>query len=123
MSLPASGLAPATATETGSDGAGAPLRVVIVQSITKDAQALAAFFNRRRDQVWQTTQVAEALSQINHQKPDLVMLDLHLPGSEWLTLLRYLRQHYPTIRVIVTNKYPDLSREVLAKEQGVQIFL
>ena len=70
----------------------APLRVVIVQSIAKDAQTLAAFFNRRRDQIWQTTQPAEALTLVNRQKPDLVILDLHLPGSEWLTLLRHLRQ-------------------------------
>jgi len=101
----------------------APLRVVIVQSAAKDAQTLAGFFNRRRDHAWQTTQPAEALALVQRQKPDLVVVDLHLPGTEWLDLLRQLRQAAPATRVIVTNKYPDLSREVLAREQGVQIFL
>jgi len=101
----------------------APLRVVIVQSAAKDARTLAGFFNRRRDHVWQTTQPAEALTLAQRQKPDLVMIDLHLPGTEWLDLLRQLRQAAPATRIIVTNKFPDLSREVLAKEQGVQIFL
>ena len=114
---------PAPSSETPPVAGGAPLRVIIVQSVTKDAQNLAAYFNRRRDEIWQTTQPAEALSLINRQKPDLVILDLHLPGSEWLPLLRHLRPEFPATRVIVTNKYPDLSGEALAKEQGVQIFL
>jgi len=104
-------------------GSRAPLRVVIVQSTVKDGQTLAAFFNRRRDQVWQTTQPIEAIGLVNKQKPDVVLLDLHLPGTDWLTLLRHLRENLPATRVIVTNKYPDLSREVMAKEHGVQIFL
>jgi class 3 adenylate cyclase/CheY-like chemotaxis protein len=123
MSLPAPAAAPNTSTGADTASGRAALRVIVVQSTVKDAQTLAAYFNRRHDRVWQTTQPAEAISQITHQKPDLVILDLHLPGSEWLTLLRHLRQHSPATRVIVTNKYPDLSREVLAKEQGVQIFL
>jgi class 3 adenylate cyclase/CheY-like chemotaxis protein/HAMP domain-containing protein len=101
----------------------AALRVIIVQSVAKDAQTLASFFNRRRDHIWQTTQPGEAMALAPRQKPDLVIVDLHLPGTEWLSLLRLLRQELPATRVIVTNKYPDLSREVLAKEQGVQIFL
>ena len=100
-----------------------PLHVIIVQSVAKDSQLLASFFNKRRDHLWQTTQAAEALSLTKGQKPDLVIVDLHLPGTDWLSLLRKLRQDFPATRVIVTNKYPDLNREILAKEQGVQIFL
>ncbi len=105
--------------ETGQ----APLRVLIVQSAAKDAETLAGFFDKRRDQVWETARPAEALTLARQYQPDLALIDLHLPGTEWLDLLRQLRQDLPATRLIVTNKYPDLSREVLAKEQGVQIFL
>jgi class 3 adenylate cyclase/ActR/RegA family two-component response regulator len=111
------------ATEAQPEGGRAPLRVVIVQTAAKDAAALAGFFSKRRDETWQTTQPAEALALAQRQKADLVIVDLHLPGSEWLSLLRLLRQELPATQVIVTNKYPDLSREVLARDQGVQIFL
>jgi class 3 adenylate cyclase/ActR/RegA family two-component response regulator len=105
------------------DAAREPLRVVIVQSVAKDAQTLAGFFNKRRDLLWQVTQPAEALTLIQRHRPDLVIVDLHLTGTEWLNLLRQLRQDFPATRVIVTNKYPDLNREILAKEQGVHVFL
>jgi CheY-like chemotaxis protein len=94
-----------------------------VQAGAKDAQTLAGFFDKRHDHVWQTTQPGAAQAWAQRQKPDLVIVDMDLPGTVWLSLLRQLRQDLPATRVIVPNKYPDLNREVLAKEQGVQIFL
>src|SRR5262245_42478599 len=98
-------------------------RAVIVQSTLKEAQALAGFFNRRQDQLWLTVNAREALGLVQKQKADLLVVDLHLPGNDWLELLRQVRQNYPATQVVVTNKLPDLRREILAKEQGVQVFL
>src|SRR5688572_24939114 len=98
-------------------------RAVIVQSTLKDAQTLAGFFNRRQDQLWTTVQPREALNLVQRHKADLLVVDLHLPGNDWLDLLRQVRQDYPATHVVVTNRLPDLRREILAKEQGVQVFL
>jgi CheY-like chemotaxis protein len=99
------------------------LRVVILQSSPKDAQQLAGFLVRRHDQAWQATRPGEALQLVQRHKPNILIVDLHLSGTDWLDLLRQVRSNHPTTRVIVTNKYPDLRREILAREQGVQVFL
>ncbi len=99
------------------------LRVVIVQSSAREADSLAGLVAHRNDQVWQTTRPAEALTLLARHKPNLLLVDLHLPGTDWLDLLRAARQAAPAPHVIVTNKYPDLRREILAREQGVQVFL
>lgn len=106
-----------------SAAAGSPVRVVIVQSVTADAHALAAFFRGRQEQAWQTPRPAEALALVLRHKATLLFVDLHLPGAEWLDLLRDVQAQSPATHIIVTNKHPDLRREILAREAGVLVFL
>jgi adenylate cyclase len=98
-------------------------RVLILQSEEKSAHTLAEFFSRRGDKVWRTTSAAQAVTLIKANNLDLVVIDLHAVGNDWLSLLTTVRQEFPGMRVIVTNKYPDVRREFLAKEQGVRVFL
>jgi class 3 adenylate cyclase/ActR/RegA family two-component response regulator len=98
-------------------------RVLILQSEEKSAHVLAEIFSKRGDKVWRTTSVSQAESLIKANSLDLVVVDLHTPDNVWLNLLTTVRQEYPGMRLIVTNKYPDVRREFLAKEQGVRVFL
>jgi adenylate cyclase len=100
-----------------------PQRVLILQSDGTTAKTLARFFTERGDQVWQTAQAEKAISFLEKDHPDLVMVDLHMPGNDWLTFLRQLRKVSPATGIIITNKYPDFQRELLAKEQGARVFL
>ena len=98
-------------------------RVLILQSDRSVAQTLIRFFTRRGDQVWQTSSAEKAIVSLDQVKPDLVLVDLHLPGNGWLDFLRVIHQEHEHIQIIVTNKYPDFQRELLAKEQGASVFL
>ncbi len=100
-----------------------PQRVLIVQSDGSTAQSLAKLFAARGDQTWQVTDPNQAMGEVEQVKPDLVLIDLHFPGNNWLTLLRHCTRHLPECKVIVTNRHPDFQREQLAREQGVQVFL
>ncbi len=99
------------------------LRVLLVQSDIQSAQTLARFFQDRGDEIWIADQVDQGLNLLSTWSPDLVLLDLHFSGSDWLELLREARQSTSPVRVILTNKYPDLQRELLAGEQGFNVFL
>jgi two-component system response regulator NreC len=49
----------------------------------------------------------EALEQAQALLPDVVVLDLGLPGMSGLEVLRELRQHVPSTRVLVLSMYTD----------------
>jgi class 3 adenylate cyclase/CheY-like chemotaxis protein len=99
------------------------IRVLLVQSEVQSAQTLARFFEDRGDEIWIADQVEQGLSLLATWHPDLVLLDLHFPGNDWLTLLRQAHQAVPPIKTILTNKYPDLHRELQASDHGTNVFL
>ena len=98
-------------------------RVLLLQIDPKSSKVLADYFTRIGDKVWITSSVTQAGNFISKEKPDLIFVDLHLPGNDLSKILRFLRNDHPTVRVIITNRHPDYRREMIAKEQGALIFL
>ncbi|MAT44765.1 MAG: hypothetical protein CL609_20710 [Anaerolineaceae bacterium] len=99
------------------------LRVLIVQTEIQTARALSRLVKDKENEVWEAWQLGQALALIKQVRPDVIFLDLHFPGDEWQTFIKQVRQLYPEVRLIMTNKHPDLKREMLAKQLGVNIFL
>lgn len=98
-------------------------KVLLVQTDQASIKVLRDYFSRHSDRVWLTESPEKALKFLENERPDLVFIDLHLPETPWLNLLVRLRRDYPHTHVVITNKQPDLRRELLAKEQGVLVFL
>jgi len=100
-----------------------PQRVLIVQSDGSTALSLAKLFAARGDQAWQITDPSAAMAEMEKVKPELVLIDLHLPGNSWMTLLRDVKRDFPQTGIIITNRHPDFQREMLAREQGARVYL
>jgi adenylate cyclase len=98
-------------------------KILLIHPDPSTAQKLRESFSRRGDEVWVATSFPQARAVLGEKHPTLVVLDLHFPGGEWFEFLTFLRQHNPQVRVVITNRYPDLRRELLAKSRGVQVFL
>lgn len=96
-------------------------RVLIVQSNKESAQQLADFFNRRGDQVYTTDDIFEGERIIRSYTPALLLCDLHHPNPDWPSMVITARNY--AVRVLMTNRYPDLQRELTAKEHGARVFL
>ncbi|MBI3731878.1 MAG: HAMP domain-containing protein [Chloroflexi bacterium] len=98
-------------------------RVLIVQSDSGSARVLAKFFQQRRDRLWRAGTADEALALMAQVNPELVVASLQLKEDSWLTLLQQIQQRFPQAKVIITTKYPDIERELRAKEQGARAIL
>lgn len=65
----------------------------------------------------------EALPIIKENPPDLILLDLKLPGMSGMEILKSLKQYNPEIIVIIITGHGDISVSVEAIKQGAWDFI
>ena len=63
----------------------------------------------------------EALEHLSKSSFDAVVLDLHMPVMDGLTLLRHLVAHYPKIRRIVHSSHIDPPRQAVLAELAHEV--
>jgi DNA-binding NtrC family response regulator len=60
----------------------------------------------------------EAVQKVTARHYDLALLDLRFPQLGGLTLLQYLRNHYPDMEVVVITGYPTIENAKESIELG-----
>ncbi len=98
-------------------------RVLIVHSQQEPDQAITKFFKERGDSVWESQDLGSAQNILAEAQPELLLFDLHFPDERWLEFLKLTRAAHPKLNVILTNRVPDVTREMQAKSNGFHIFL
>jgi DNA-binding NarL/FixJ family response regulator len=66
---------------------------------------------------------ADGLSVISEVRPDVVLLDLRMPGIGGVEVARELRQRSPNVRVIMFSAYSDLGLQSILSDLGVSAYL
>lgn len=66
---------------------------------------------------------AEAVRLAERERPDVVILDLQMPGMDGLTALPMLRQRLPEARIVVMSAFPDPLTLADAVAQGVDGYI
>ncbi|MGA7160827.1 MAG: response regulator transcription factor [Bacteroidota bacterium] len=66
---------------------------------------------------------SEAITKARSLKPDLVLLDIALPGKNGLEVLKQLRTEMPHIRVLILSTYPEKQYAVRCLKNGAQGYL
>jgi two-component system response regulator AtoC len=64
-----------------------------------------------------------ALAAANQEAPDLVLLDLKLPDSDGIDVLRQLRVLHPTTQIVIMTAYADVTTAVKAMRLGAYDYL
>jgi DNA-binding response OmpR family regulator len=86
-------------------------RVLIVE----DEPALRLSYDRafrpRYDLAF-ATNGAEALEQLEQHRPDVAVLDMRLPDTDGIELLRRIRVSYPHLPVIITTAYLSIEPQL-----------
>jgi DNA-binding NarL/FixJ family response regulator len=75
------------------------------------------------DQIAYAGSYGEALSLIDPNPPDILLLDVHLPDKSGVELLRVVRRRYPAIAVIMISNQSDESYRTVCAALGALHFL
>ncbi len=100
------------------------MRVMVVDDSTPIRQRLAAGFRRAAgvEAVAEAPSGEAAMAQLDGFRPDLVMLDLMLPGMSGIEVLVALKERRPGVKVAVLTNYPNLAFRKRCLELGATHF-
>jgi len=82
----------------------APPRLLLVDDEATLREPLAEYLSRQGFAVAQATSAADARSQLRQETPDLVLLDIMMPGEDGLSLCRHLVENRDLPVIMLTAK-------------------
>ncbi len=85
------------------------MKVIICddQAIVRDGLEMLLNLEKDIEVVAQAQDGAEAVEQVRSHQPDLVLMDLKMPGMNGIEATRQIRAHYPAVKVLVLTTYED----------------
>lgn len=102
----------------------AEIKVLIVDDETEFAATLAERLEMRRMQTRVAGGADEALALIGAGwRPDVVLLDLKMPGLDGLQTLTLLKQQYPELEVILVSGHGSTSAGMEGMQKGLFDYL
>lgn len=67
--------------------------------------------------------IVDALAELEHEQPQVVVSDIRMPGGSGLDFLSKIKEQYPDIPVIIMTAYSDLESAVSAFQGGAFEYL
>lgn len=100
-------------------------RLFIVEDHPIMRQSLRAFVKRQADfdVCGEAASAETALGQIAQAKPDLVLIDVSLPGMSGLDLLDMLREQYPQLMCVMLSGHGERSHVDHALTAGARGYI
>ena len=85
------------------------MRVIICddQAIIRDGLEMLLNLEKDIEVVGQAQDGAEAVELVAQNRPDLVLMDLKMPGMNGIEATRQIRARYPEVKVLVLTTYDD----------------
>ena len=99
------------------------MKVLLVDDEEEFVKALAERLKMRDLRSDTVLDGEEALSFVEDQEPDVMVLDLKMPGIDGMEVLRQVRRAYPKIQVIILTGHGTERHEEEAKRLGAFDYL
>ncbi|MCI9436270.1 MAG: response regulator transcription factor [Lachnospiraceae bacterium] len=97
-------------------------RIAIVEDERLMREELSEMLGKAGYQVWEMREFADVEAQLLRLSPDLVLLDLNLPGESGFAICRHLKQN-AGLPVLVLTSRDQLRDELQALELGADEYL
>jgi DNA-binding NtrC family response regulator len=86
-------------------------------------RTLGRFFRRRGWKVTSATNISDGVANYVSERPDVVVLDLHVPGYTGLSALQFWRMNNPEAMIVVLTGQADVTTAIEAIRMGAENFL
>ena len=73
--------------------------------------------------IYKTAEGREALQKLDALEPDLVFMDIRLPGENGIQLTQKIRAKYPNTKVIILTSYDSLEYRRAAIQSGGNCYI
>ncbi len=100
-----------------------PHRIWVVDDDPDLRQLLSTYLGEQGYEVRCMADGAQLMARLEGQRPDLLVLDLMLPGDDGLTLLRRLRDGADDLPVLMLTARADAVDRIIGLEQGADDYL
>ncbi len=78
-------------------------KMLVVDDETEICDFLKSFFEERDFEVRTANSGESALDEIEKVKPQVILLDVHMPGMDGMNALRQIKAKFPHIKVIMVT--------------------
>jgi DNA-binding NarL/FixJ family response regulator len=101
------------------------IRILIVDDHPIVRDGLVAILSTQADMdvVGQADSGAEALQRFSQLDPDVILLDLEMPGMDGLQVIKQLRQIQPAVKIVVFTAFDTDERILSALQAGAKGYL
>ena len=110
---------PRAQTEAGAE----PFRVLVIDDDPGVRDYMEALVSRQGFRVFAVADAEQALKGLDETRPDIVTLDVVLPGMDGLETLRRLKQRIPDVPVVMLSGHGQARNIVEAMKLGATDFL
>lgn len=93
-------------------------KVLIVDDQVGIRVLLVEVFSAEGYETYQASNGKSALEIVREKRPDLVLLDMKIPGMDGLEILKHIREYDPSIKVIMMTAYGELAMIRKATDLG-----
>ena len=103
-----------------TSGAGRPAVVLVVEDNPANQMLVEAILLGRGYLVRYASSAPEALISIDHEHPDLILMDIQLPGQDGLSLTRQLKADpaQASIRIVAVSAHAMVGDRQLSLDAG-----
>jgi DNA-binding NarL/FixJ family response regulator len=72
--------------------------------------------------IGEAEEVREAMESIRRLKPDVVILDIRMPGGSGIDVLRFVKREHPATVVVILTNYPFPTYRQKCMNEGADFF-
>src|SRR5690242_7194704 len=100
-----------------------PAKIMVTDDNGANLRAQQAVFEAEGFSVALAQSGEEALAQVQSDPPDVVLLDVKMPGMDGMETLKRLKAMAPDLPVVMVTSYAEIQTSIEAIKQGAEDFL